>query len=217
MTEGVFGNAHKWKDDLLPEEFIPDIIELVIKSWGGFKKPDRLESEVSISKRFKEIVRLNKNRDYDNLPFQVWRELPTDNADFDDGRVDILFLYLTPNEEIYFAFECKRLRIPYPPPAALRTNNSEYVGHQGMMCFITGKYSRSVKHAGMMGYVMDGNIQKAISSLADRIKKKGTPLRLLKNTGLEFSSFQIFLDNVRETKHILSKKHFTIHHVFLGV
>jgi hypothetical protein len=217
MTEGAAGNAWKWKDDLLPEEFIPDILELVLKSWDNFEKPDRLENEVSISKNFYRDLKVEKNKKGD-LPFHIWCEVTTFNEVTDEGRVDILFAYLgSINEEVHFAFECKRLRIPYPPPSKFLTNNSEYVGDQGMLCFITGKYSGRVKHGGMIGYVMDGDVQKAISSLADLIKQKAVSLQIENNTGLEPSSFLTASDNLKETKHILTKKNFTIHHVFLSV
>ncbi len=217
MVAEVAGNAEGWKD-LLPEEFIPDILELVISSWDTFNKPHRLALEVTISKEFVIKLRVDKNK-RDDLPFQVWPEINTlDTQAEDEGRMDILFSYLgTLKEEIHFAFECKRLRIPYPLPRRLATNNSDYVGKQGMMCFITGKYSRSVTNGGMIAYVMDGKAEEAILSLGELIKRKATMLKLEKNIGLELSSVLGNLKNIRETRHILSTKKFTIHHVFLAV
>jgi hypothetical protein len=217
MVAEVAGNAEGWKD-LLPEEFIPDILELVITSWDTFNKPSRLELEVTISEEFVKKLRVDKNRRGD-LPFQIWPEINTlDTQAEDKGRMDILFSYLgTLKEEIHFAFECKRLRIPYPPPRKLTTNNSDYVNDQGMMCFVTGKYSRSVANGGMIAYVMDGKIEKAILSVGELIEKKTSMLKLAKNTGLELSSVLRDLQNVRETRHVLRTKKFTIHHVFLAV
>jgi len=217
MVAEVAGNAEGWKD-LLPDEFIPDILELVITSWDTFNKPHRLELEVTISEEFVKKLRDDKNRRFD-LPFHIWPEINTlDTQAEDKGRMDILFAYLgTPEEEIHFAFECKRLRIPYPPPGRLVTNNSDYVSEQGMMCFINGKYSRSVTNGGMIAYVMDGKIEKAILSVGKLIEKKTSMLELAKNTGLELSSVLRDLQNVRETRHVLRTKKFIIHHVFLAV
>jgi len=215
MLEGFSGNSREWKQDLFPEEFIPDILELIIASWVIFRKPDRLAREVPISKEFVRVIRAKKNQSED-LPFHVWYELPTINTQADDGRVDIFFAYIgTPKEDIYFAFECKRLRIPYAH--GLDTNNSDYVGDQGMMCFVTGKYSESVMNAGMIGYVMDGKTEEAIISLGKLIKSKAVDLRLVKDTGLELSSIITDSENVKETRHNLSKRNFTIHHIFLAV
>ena len=207
-----------WKEDLFPEDLIPEILELVITSWDSFEKPDRLEREVSISEEFVKNIRIEKNRRVD-LPFHVWPEVNTlDTQAEDKGRTDILFAFLgTPKEEVHFVFECKRLRIPYPPPSKLATNNSEYVNKQGMMCFVTGKYSGSVTNGGMIGYVMDGRTEKAIPSVGILIKKKRLALKLAEDTGLERSSVMGDLQNVRETRHILNERKFTIHHIFLAV
>jgi hypothetical protein len=217
MVAEVTGNAEGWKD-LLPDEFIPDILELVTTSWDTFNKPRRVELEVAISKEFVKKLRVDKNKS-DDLPFHIWPEINTlDNQAENEGRMDILFSYLgTLKEEIHFAFECKRLRIPYPPPGRLVTNNSDYVGEQGMMCFITGKYSRSVTNGGMIAYVMDGKTKEAISSVGKLIKKNTPILKLERNIGLELSSLPVNLRNIRETRHILNTKKFTIHHVFLAV
>ena len=201
MDMGVIGNGSSLKRDLFPEELIPEILELVITSWGTFKKPDRLECEVPISKAFTKIIRAEKNQ-RDDLPFHVWYELSTLNIG-------------SPREDIYFAFECKRLRIPYA--SGLDTNNSDYVGEQGMLCFVTGKYSEIVTNGGMIGYVMDGKTEEAIISVGELIKKKSLNLKLAKDTGLETSSILIDSRNVRETRHRLSKKYFVIHHIFLAV
>ena len=216
MAIGVVGDGRLWKKDLFPEELIPEILELIMTSWRTFKKPDRLAHEVPISKAFREWIRTEKNL-RDDLPFQLWRELPTYNTQTEvDGRIDILFAYIgTPREDIYFAFECKRLRIPYP--SGLDTNNSDYVGDQGMMCFVTGKYSQSVTNAGMIGYVMDGKANLAIISLGKLIKRKRAALKLRENTGLQPSSIMLNYQNVRETTHILSNKQLKIHHLFLAV
>ncbi len=215
MVIEVFGDGSSWKTDLFPQELIPDILQLVIVSWEIFPKPNPLDHEVSISKEFVKILRAEKNQHYD-LPFKIWYELPEIDLLNNEGRIDILFSYIgTPKEEIYFSFECKRLRIPYP--SRLVTNSSEYVGNQGMMCFITGKYSRSVDNAGMIGYIMDGKENLAITSVGKHIKKKRNILKLAKNTGLELSSMIPDRRNVRETTHILSEKQLKIYHLFLAV
>ena len=85
------------------------------------------------------------------------------------------------------------------------------------MCFVNGKYSESVTNAGMIGYVMDGKTEEAVISLEKLIKSKITDLRLVKDTGLELSSIITGSKNVRETRHNLIERNFTIHHIFLAV
>ena len=219
MVMGTVGNAVVWRDDLFPEGFIPEILELVITSWDPFEKPHRLEHEERITRRFAERVRHKKNKRGD-LPFKIRVEVSIPDVEIgqESGRVDFIFDYIgTIREEVYFAFECKRLRIPYPPPSKLDTNNSDYTGEQGMMCFVTGKYSEGLPYGGMIGYVMDGETEKAILSVGILIKKKRLALKLVGDTGLERSSVMGDSQNVRETRHILNERKFTIHHIFLAV
>jgi hypothetical protein len=215
MVASIVGNTGSWKKDLFPDALIPDMLELVVETWKIFKKPNRLDHEVPISKEFVKKLQAKKNRQGD-LPFKIRPELVVYGDE--DGRMDICFDYIgTPREDIYFAFECKRLRIPYPPPSKLATNNSDYVGDQGMMCFVTGKYGGSVTNGGMIGYVMDGKVSPAITSVGKLIKSKQAGLKLSRNTGLESSSLLPHFKNIKETKHAFGKKKFTIHHVFLAV
>ena len=212
----IHSDASQWSD-LFPEGLIPEIIELVTTTWAAFKKPNRHEREERITRRFAERVRQEKNRRGD-LPFKVRVEvsIPDVENGQETGRVDFIFDYIeTIREEVYFAFECKRLRIPYE--SGLDTNNSEYTNEQGMMCFITGKYSEGLPCGGMIGYVMDGKTEKAIPSVGRLIKNKRLPLKLAKDTGLERSSVTGNSQNVRETRHILNKRKVTIHHIFLAV
>jgi len=213
----IHSDASQW-GDLFPQELIPEIIELVTTTWKTFKKPSRLDHEISISKTFIKKLQQEKNRQ-DSLPFKIRPELViygTEENKDTDGRMDICFDYVdTIREEVYFTFECKRLRIPYK--SGLDTNNSKYTNEQGMMCFITGKYSEGLPCGGMIGYVMDGKTEKAILSVGKIIKNKRLALKLAKDTGLERSSVMGDSQNVRETRHILNERKFTIHHIFLAV
>lgn len=60
-------------------------------------------------------------------------------------RIDIEFIRIGSRQRPAFHFEAKRLR----GTGSL----SEYIGEDGLGCFLTGKYSRQQGHAGMLGYV----------------------------------------------------------------
>jgi len=96
MVMGAIGNAREWKEDLFPYELIPEIIELIINSWKTFKKPDRLDLEVPISRAFTKKLQYEKNSQ-NSLPFKIRPELVTYGTDEDkdsDGRIDICFDYI---------------------------------------------------------------------------------------------------------------------------
>ncbi len=207
------GDASLWAD-LFPDHLIPNILELVVKTWQSFQKPQPLDHEVPISRRFREALR--RGKDLHELPFTIWAE--SSETDPDTGkeiaRIDIRFLHGW-KEGVYFAFECKRLRIPYR--SKLKSNTGEYVGTNGMMRFIAGRYSRGLTSGGMIGYVMDGKLDAAIPAVKKAIEKDREDLRLVSGTSLHFSSMMHRKRAVKETRHNLMKRKFTIHHVFLAV
>jgi len=47
----------------------------------------------------------------------------------------------------------------------------EYV-KEGMQRFVIGKYSRHVHHAGMLGYVLDGDVFRAMANVLDNIRRQ---------------------------------------------
>jgi hypothetical protein len=81
------------------------------------------------------------------------------------------------------------------------------------MCFITGKYSKGLPAGGMIGYVLDGKVNKAIASVKKNIDKKYHDLCLKTNTSLDQLSL-LNQSNLRETNHVLERQDFTIHHIF---
>src|ERR1022692_3404302 len=149
--------------DVFPEELIPRIIDLIFDTWHAFPSPKPTDYEVPITRRFK--VALKNAKDLRRLPLRIEREPaeddPTTAAEL--GRIDLKFSAAgSAREEVYFAFECKRL---YPiENGKRRARAAEYIT-EGMIRFTTGQYS-SVMHAGgMIGYVLDGHCEKAIAAV----------------------------------------------------
>lgn len=203
------GDASLW-GDLFPDGLIPEILRLVMDTWKSFSKPNPDDHEVPISRRFCEDLR--REKDQRRLPFSIWPEsTETDpHSGKELGRIDIRFIHGF-RERVYFAFECKRLRIDRARP-----NTHEYVGDDGMMCFITGKYANNLDSGGMIGYVMDGNVPAAIEAVAKAIVNKATELCLIAGTGMTPSNI---IQNMpaMETNHNILAEEFTIYHLFLGI
>lgn len=209
----IIGDASLWAD-LFPDSLVSDILGLVVKTWQRFKKPNSRDLEVPITRRFREELR--RGKDFLELPFTIWPESsetdPTTGKEI--GRIDIRFLHGW-REDVYFAFECKRLRIPYE--SRIRNNTSEYVGTDGMMCFITGKYSKGLVSGGMIGYVMDSNVRAAIKSAKQAIDRTCTILCLVRGTSLSSCSIIPNKKTIKETIHELPNRKFSIYHIFLAV
>ncbi len=199
--------------DFFPAGLVPQILELVISCWNNFSKPQSSDYEVEITRRFRESLRKEKN--LHQLPFQIWPE-STETDPFtgkEIGRIDLRFIHGY-REEVYFAFECKRLRIPGSPN--VKNNTSEYVGTNGMQRFVTGKYAKELNAGGMIGYVMDGRVDEIVGVISSRIASHKDQLKLVSRNGLVPSSFLPAYSNVKETRHALAQE-FVLHHVFLAV
>lgn len=165
--------ANQW----FPEGFVPEILDLVLATW----KKLRLRRDVRLEPRITNLLNQAIEDEYTRQD-KAWYVHPEiKDADPVTGkeisRTDIrLYHRGIPGQKLYFALEAKRLHVE----AGDRTRASygDYVGNEGMMCFITGKYSQAAPAGGMLGYVMDGDLKRAASGLSDAISSRSTELRL---------------------------------------
>lgn len=74
------------------------------------------------------------------------------------GRVDIAVIFAL-EYDATLVYECKRLNV-VPSSGGKKSLATEYVV-EGMMRFICCRYGSGVSLGGMLGYVMDGNVDKA--------------------------------------------------------
>ena len=79
------------------------------------------------------------------------------------------------DEEVYLAYECKRLNVTYG--TRVRNYCGPYVD-DGLMRFVSGQYAKGLPMATMIGYVMNGNNATARRGLRRVMKLRTTALRL---------------------------------------
>ena len=120
-----------------------------------------------------------------------------------------------PSEEFYFCLECKRLNVPRN--GGVRAYTAEYVV-RGMVRFVTGQYSRSVRHGGMLGYVFDGDLQGAMANIEANINIRLAELGMTAPGELQQSNVRPNDPYARETSHGRSHETglFRLHHLFLS-
>jgi len=208
----VVGDAGMWSDTF-PNDLIPRILDLVTETWESFEKPTSMEHEVPITRRLRRA--LKQAKDYRRLPVRIERESAEDDLIAGDelGRIDLKFLpAVSALEEVYFAFECKRLNIL--ENGKRRTLAPAYV-IEGMMRFVTGQYASRMQHGGMIGYVLDGRCNDAIRLVKSNIRKRCSDLQLDADSILLQSRLRPNNPMIRETAHRLSRS-FLLHHVFLS-
>jgi hypothetical protein len=198
---------------LFPNDFLDDIIGQVFVAWDRIPKPITETLETRITKL------LRHQYAYDpiikQLPFQVRRELTVDDPESGDelGRIDLCLLHGN-DEDVYFAFECKRLNVTFD--SGFKTLAPAYVGEDGIGCFVSQKYSVGQTCGGMIGYVFDGNMEVAMESVEERIKDKATEIAL-KSSGLNSTTLNVANDNLRETRHGTANGEIAIFHLFVSM
>lgn len=200
---------------LFPSDEIPRILDTVLMYAGMVRKKHETEREDAISDRLFKLLR--KDKVFRAAPFFPFRETQIfgdDAKEGHSGRIDINFICL-PGDQTYFAIEAKRLHVTFS--SKWQSLVSDYVvGDQGMMCFVSGKYSRSQHAAAMLGYVFDGNTTKARTGIAASVHKHAERLKLAAPHHLQKSS--ILPGNcVDQTRHQLESRLFTIYHMLIPV
>ena len=209
----IIGDATIWSDTF-PADLIPRMLNLVVETWHPFRKPVTTDHEVPITRRFKHA--LKQAKDFRRLPVRIEREPAEDDPVTGEelGRIDLKFLpAVSALEEIYFAFECKRLNATIG--GYRRTLATEYVT-EGVMRFVTGQYSSAVDSGGMIGYILDGEIDGAIGAVGQNIASRRAELRMSASASLEGSGLHPDNPLIQQTDHTLSaQRQFRIHHIFL--
>ncbi len=212
-------DARQWVP-LFPEEEVPYILAAVLRSGARLKKFKVTELENDISDRLRDL--LDRDPELRFRPVELFREVPIYDRkrarQKQLGRTDLIFLYSTGviKPWPYFVIESKRLHVSFP--AGWQSLVSEYVtGHQGMMCFINGRYASGLASAGMLGYVFDGELEKAKSSVSASIEGNYEKLQCCSLPRLGPSSVLLGNSEVSESTHSLPQGPFTIYHLFLAV
>jgi hypothetical protein len=174
--------------------------------------PDDWETDISL----KLYIALVNAKDRDKHLFLIrYEDL---EVDFDlakeTGRKDIVF-FPGSREEVYFCLEAKRLNAMISGTRASLAD--EYV-KEGMMRFVNGKYACRVRHGGMLGYVLDADINRAMTNVEANMVCKAAELGMEKP--IEFKPSIALKDDARarDTHHCRTTDGclFRIHHLFLA-
>lgn len=213
----VVGGSDDWID--LLERMLPSILRLVIEVWAGMPKPFSDDREDRITEFLCRALR--DNRTIRDLPFyieiQVVELNPAPGQEL--GRLDIAFkptsLPGAPDESIYFCLECKRLNVVVD--GKKRPGGSDYVAH-GIARFVNGQYASAVRHGGMLGYVLDGDVAGAIINVESNVQSQHVALCMSPPGTLHSSSVLHEVSTAKESLHSRwgESSPFRIHHLFVN-
>jgi hypothetical protein len=208
----VAGDSRDW-DSFFQTDLIPVILAHVVSTWAPMEKPgrDALEEDVSL-KLYSALINAKDRSAHQFLIRYEDVEVDTDLAK-EIGRKDIVF-YPSTLEEIYFCLEAKRLNALV---SGRRTALADEYVKEGMLRFVSGKYSKQVRHGGMLGYVLDGQVGRAIKNIDKNIRARLTELGMASPGGLQPSSVRADDHCAKETHHRRPHEQalFRLHHLFL--
>jgi hypothetical protein len=208
-----FGSQDQWAN--LIETQVPDILALVIDTWEAMPPPAGNELEDPVSVMLCRSLRQSRNRC--DLPFRIDTQLVELDpaAGQDQGRMDIVFSPPVPREDIYFCLECKRINVR--DEDGVRPYFVEYVRF-GMFRFVRGQYANSVRHGGMLAFVLNGDVSGAISGVEVNVRNLSGDLGMGAPGMFLVSSVRPEDARVRETRHSRAHHHepFVIHHLFMA-
>ena len=208
------GDSSHW-DDFFEQELIPVILELVLEAWAALPPLAEDEKEDDVTDKLYAAMLRSKNRQ--RHPFLI---RPQD-AEFHSasemivGWKDIALYPSLNDEDIYFCLEAKRLNAVV---SGTRTSlASEYVT-DGMQRFIDRKYSPEVRHGGMLGYVLDDDIARAIKNVTNCIRLHHVDLRMDAPGDLRPSAIRSDDGHAKESHHQRDGEMnaFRLHHLFVA-
>ena len=210
MIEG----PHEFRK-LFPTGYIHRILTNIFLAGETLKKKAPNEIENKLTRRL--CVKMNQLPEFRDGPLSLHPQqelLPSEpDSDSPEGYVDIL-VSCGYGSDTYFAIEAKRLRVR-SAKGKIDAGNDDYV-NGGMMRFVSGQYAPFMTTGAMLGYVYDGDTQKARSGVGRYIRGKAKELRLLSSEEMKRSPL-VPVKEVYETHHDLIVRRFCIYHLFLGV
>jgi len=206
------GDTAYW-DDLFVERLIPSALGLVLDAWDRIARPAGDEHEDVTSVHLYSAMKTGKDRQ--RHPFLIrYQDVEVDtDLGKATGRKDIVF-FPANEEDIYFCLEAKRLNALVA--GVRRSLAYEYV-REGMQRFVDGKYSRHVRHGGMLGYVLDNDVDRAMDKVATAIHLHHQQLGMESPGEMRASGVRPGDPHAKETHHKRQTDValFRIHHLFV--
>jgi hypothetical protein len=210
------GSSKTLRRVLFPHGFAGEVMRLVFETWNKFSAPSHIRLEECITAIFMQALvdaYIAAGRNWFIVP-----EHPITDPNFGTqlGRNDLRFYLLDyPGQKVFFPLECKRLRVR--TTSSFKHLADEYV-KEGMQRFVDGKYSAEIPCGGMLGYVMDNQVDDSLASVQAEIEKYADNLKMKKKRPLCCPSSVLPSHRCSmDTFHRRSDGELTIHHLLVGI
>ncbi len=198
--------------DAFPTDLLPAVFDLILAEWPNSPRPEDTPLENRITNRFVGHLTNAMRRKSYPFKFSYRPKLADAESDSESGEVDICIDSYSRHPDAFFVFECKRLNVQYD--SGFNDESATYVGKKGTGCFLSDQYPATCDCGGMIGYVMDGNVPKAVDAINRALGSHRGPLRLHPPHELEPAA--ITPDRrVHRTRHVGNRHDLVVYHIFL--
>lgn len=125
-------------------------------------------------------------------------------------RLDIKVVSAHRSPRSRFSFEAKRLGEDNP--------TGDYLGEEGLGCFLTGDYARDEGDAGMLGYVQSGTLGDWAGKIGDRISGAAKEFGLIVGQAWTHRPFRNGPAHTYHTRHARKSvgRHIDVYHTLLA-
>lgn len=209
----TIGDSTEW-DDFILNGGVSLVMALTLDAWKHTTAPAPDEHEDKTSVRlFAAMVKKQDRQSHRFLIRYQDVEVDTDLAK-ETGKKDIVF-FPGHDGDLYFCLEAKRLNARVN--GVMKSLADEYV-KEGMQRFVAGKYSRQVHHAGMLGYVLDGDVARAMTNVLNNIRRQYASLGMDAPGDWIESPHRVGDPQAKETEHrrLHTLTRFKLQHLFVS-
>jgi hypothetical protein len=199
-----------------PNDMVPDVIQFLLAEWPNVKPPAGKPLENRITSRLAgRLTNAMREHDRPQFRFTCRPKIADAESDTEVGELDIQVSSFSPHPDAFLVVECKRLNVE--TDSGFQSRAGEYVGNDGMGCFINGQYDSGGNVGVMLGYVMTRTIAGAIKSIDEQLSSDHLKLRMVQPFRLADSTLMPNQPCVKETAHRLNRNpRFTIVHAFVS-
>ena len=210
------GSSSNLKQALFPKGFAGEVMVLILEVWTRFSRHQNVQLEPRITAVFRDA--LIKAYVAAGRKWFIELEGPITDPTFGTelGRNDLRFFPLNHRgQTIFFAVECKRLRMTWD--SGFRHLADKYA-EDGVQRFIDGNYASNLPFGGMLGYVMDNRLDDAFTDVQREIGARRTALKM-ENKGSLRTPSSVVPDYhwSADSFHERSNGKLCIHHLLVGV
>lgn len=210
------GSSSDWRRELFPGGLAGQVMGHVLETWKSFSLHRKVKLENRINASFCEA--LKKACEDAGRTWVIVPEYPINDPVLgtQKGRVDLCFI--PPDhrgQKVFFTLECKRLRVR--TKSGLKSYADKYVS-KGVLKFVVSQYAANHPCGGMLGYVMDGQLDEAFEAIQREVESPKYDLRMqTEKSACPPSSVLPHYPHSMDTFHIRTDGEFTLHHLLVGL